>query len=330
MNISSKINSSSSLKRKLVENLDIFRVVTDEDSHLTATTSHGGLISAVSTVLIALLILSECYDFFLRPTDFKSSMAVNRREMGKTEAVNFNVSFSQFPCGCMQFESWQATAGLRLTKQEETLEWQRTRLFLDKPDMILGTYEDSMGVERTKGEGCRVSGKFFIDKVPSNFVISCKWQDQAREPPHTDLIFHDLWFGEKRLPKNEISDGLANLLAGSQRKGDPPRTVYQYFLSVVPTVVLDPSKSESNPDSRHVGFQYTATSSTVQAFVSPGIYFAHLHSPISMKLEKRGETWSHFLVNVASISGGVYTVSFLLSLGIDYLKTNYFVKPDSM
>jgi hypothetical protein len=315
--------NSSSFKRKIIDNLDIFRIVTDEDTHLTATTSHGGLISAVSTVLIVLLILSEFYDFFLRPVDFKSSMVVNRREMGKSEAVNFNISFPHFSCGCMQFEAWQANAGLRLTKQEETLEWTRTRLFLDKPEIVLGVYDDSMGVERTNGEGCRVSGRFYIDKVPSNFVFSCRWPNQGLVPPPSDHIFHDLWFGEKRLPKNEIVDALANLFAGFQRRGDAPRTVYQYFLSIVPTVVLDPSRSESDPDARHIGFQYTATSSTVQAFVSPGLYFAHLHSPISMELVKRGETWSHFLVNVASISGGVYTVSFLLSLAIDYLKTTY-------
>lgn len=309
------------MKRKLIDTLDLFRIVADEDTHLTATTSHGGFISIVTTACVILLILSECYDFFLRPADFKSSMVVNRREMGKVESVNFNISFTQFPCGCMQFESWQANAGLRLTKQEETLSWERTRLLQGKTDLVLGKYDDSMGLERTQNEGCRVSGRFFIDKVPSNFVLSCRWLDQGREPPRSDLIFHDLWFGETRLPKNEISDGLANLLGGTERKGDPPRTVYQYFLSIVPTVVLDPSRSQSSKDYQHVGFQYTATSSTVQAFVSPGLYFAHLHSPISMELVKKGDTWSHFLTNVASISGGVYTVSMLISMLLDYVKT---------
>ncbi len=326
-------SSTSSFKRKLIDTFDIFRIVSDEETHLTAHTSHGATISLVCTIFITLLILSEFYEFFFIAPDFKSSMVVNRREMGKTEAVNFNISFTQFPCACLQFEAWQATAGLRLTKQEETLVWQRTRLLGTKPDVTLGLYDSSMGLERTKDEGCRISGKFYIDKVPSNFIFSCAWQDRAKEPPRTDVVFHDLWFGEKRLPKNEISDKLANLLAGTERKGDPPRTIYQYFLSVVPTVVvLDSSYSsitnknldiETLDDSKkHLGFQYTATSSTVQAYVSPGVYFAHLHSPISMELVRRGETWSHFLVNIASISGGVYSVSFLLSMAVDYVQQN--------
>lgn len=298
--------------RKVVDALDVFRVITD-DGHLTAKSSHGGVLSAACAAIVTLLLVSECYEFF-RPGDFRSSMVVARREMGRSEAVNFNVTFLQFPCGCMRMEAYQATAGLRLTKQEDTLVWQRERMLLNSNVMPLGLYEQDMGLERTLGEGCRVSGRFLIDKVPSNFVLSCNLHTLQSGPPPTDMIINDLWFGDKRLPQNEIADKLANLLAGEERRGDPQRTVYQYFLSIVPTVV------EDGVDARHVGYQYTATSSVVQAYVPPGLYFAHLHSPIAVELRRTGDTWSHFLVNIASISGGVYTVSELAVAAIDWVK----------
>lgn len=304
------------MQRRIADALDIFRVVAD-DTVLTGKTRHGGFLGIFCTAVISLLIVSECVRFFT-PGDFKSTMSVNRREMGRRERVNFNISFLNFPCGVMQFESFQANAGLRLTKQEETLSWKRMRLLQGDANLVLGEYTTDIGLLRTLNEGCRVEGSFYIDKVPSNFVLSARgFTGIASEPPATDVIFNDFWFGEARLPVNEVPEALANALSGQQRRGDAPHTIYQYFLSIVPTVVTDSRKR--GDDSRHVGFQYTAISSTVQANVPPGLYFAHHHSPIAVEMERVRETWSHFLVNIASISGGVYVVCELSVWSVSWL-----------
>lgn len=272
---------------------DIFRVVQDRDQHLTPATSRGGYLSAVCIALITIGVLNESYLFFR--SDWRSTMAVSKHAL-QMERVHFNITFDNFPCSAMDFEAIEATTGRVYEEQQRTAVVHKWRLV---NGVTIGKHVDverGGGVTNENGEGCRVDGTFEIDKVPGHFTITAKHLNPPWGP--TDFTIHELWFGSHRLAHSAIAEGLANALGGFRAEREPPSTLYQFFLNIVPT---------SFEDGR-LGFQYTATHSHVQAQLPPGLYVHHVHSPLSVMYHKSRVTWSHFLTNLCAVAGGVFTV----------------------
>ena len=282
---------------------DVFRVVQDRERHLTPATTEGAFFSVAAVVLIALLSLIELVSFF--SPNIRSSMFVDHH-MVKSEKVHFNISFPQLPCSVIVVSVFDPNTGLVVPELAQTIVFARERILTSSWHTVLGLYEGgSGGMEK---EGCRVSGVFAIDKVPGFVYIAADGSIPAHQMPPSDHYIHSLWIGDQPLDKkhDHISPELSNALQGvSHLNEDPPHTMYQYYLQIVPTYMADTYGRTTK-----VGYQYTATFSKARGpdHIQPGVYIRYSHASVGVEYRLEYQSWSHFFVHVSAIIGGIYTV----------------------
>lgn len=300
---SSKKDLTATMIRSILR-CDVFRVVQDRERHLTPSTSEGAFFSIAALVLIVALSLIELMSFF--SPNIRSSMFVDHH-MVKTEKVHFNISFPQLPCGVIDVSVFDPNTGLTVPELAKTIVYARERILSDSWHTVLGLYEGgrAVGVEK---EGCRVSGVFAIDKVPGFVYIAADGSIPPHAMPPSDHYIHSLWIGDQPLDQkhDHISPELSNALKGvSHLKEDPPHTMYQYYLQIVPTYMADTYGRTTK-----VGYQYTATFSKAPGpdHLQPGVYIRYSHASIGVEYRLEYQTWSHFFVHVSAIIGGIYTV----------------------
>lgn len=290
---------------------DVFRVVQDTERHLTPATTEGAIVSGIALVLMVVLCLSETIAF-LKP-DIRTSMFVDHNER-KKERVNFNVTFTKIMCHHMVVEIFDPQTGMPVPELTQTIQARYERILGESPSIVVGEYAPFSGVipaapaSSAQLEGCRVSGTFNIDKVPGNFYIAGQRYMMPNQMPVSDHIINAFWIGDERLDfkHDHIPESLANALGGVKHMHeDPPHTLYQYFLQIVPTYVV-----QSNGKKVKAGYQYTATFSKAHApdTLPPGVYFRHQHTPLAVEYRFEYQTWSHFIVHLCAVVGGVFTV----------------------
>jgi hypothetical protein len=275
--------------------VDVFRVLQEREQNLTPATDRGGVLSALCVFLIVVGVANESWLFFRQ--DWHSTMAVSKHSL-QMETVHFNVTFDNFPCSAVNFEAIEASTGRVYEEQQRTAVINKYRVLSGTVILAkhLDTPRNAAGGSNENGEGCQVAGTFDIDKVPGHFVLSAP-RLQGRKPP-TDFTVHELWFGTTRISTKDIPENLANSLGGFRGEGESPGMLYQFFINIVPTSFED----------NRLGFEYTWTHSHVHAEIPPGLYFHHVHSPLSVMYHKPRVTWSHFLTNLCAVAGGVFTV----------------------
>ena len=177
------------------------------------------------------------------------------------------------------------------------------------------------------GEGCNIHGDMVVSMVPGNFHISAH--------AHAELLqmfvqnmnlnvthhIHALYFGESEDLK-EIPQATLDPLKNSrkithlpppinQQQGDVTPSSYEYYIKVVPTQYEKLNGEIIN------SYQYTANSNEVFGrYRLPAAYFRYDFSPITMKYSAVREPFSHFLVQVCAIIGGVFTVLGLVNAAV--------------
>ena len=308
-----KWRAKSRVAFQYISGLDMFRVVQDRDRHLTPATTHGSILSTAATGIIAVLVILEVVGFFMG--DIRSSMFVpsDPSLSEPLEAVHLRVSFPEMPC---------TTVGIVVVDEHCQPQIQLMRpsslsLFRLAP----GNYKKTLGLY-TGGrvgndEGCRVEGHIMIDKVPGHFLVGSLKQQQF-PPPSNHHIIHDMWIGEKKLDyiHDHLREDVVSPLKGVAHLSEPAGTVYKYYLQIVPTYFRKEGKSKPSK----VGYQMTATASNVLIPQMPSaLYFTHKHTALAIEYRYRYETWSHFVVSLCAIAGGVYTVMGFLVRAVDML-----------
>jgi len=136
-------------------------------------------------------------------------------------------------------------------------------------------------------------------------------------------VVHDFRFGDSYA-------GMALPLVGAERTVDPRvgTGLFQYFIKLVPTIYR---ASEGAPPVKTVRYSYTArfrplsrpdiiadlaftgdhgehARATAPQAVLPGVFFVYDFSAFMVEVTRHRNTFSHFLVRVAAIGGGVTTV----------------------
>jgi len=188
------------------------------------------------------------------------------------------------------------------------------------PDLRLVTQcakeYDVVALRNERGEGCRFSGHFEVNKVAGNFHIAPgRSYNNLGQHVH-DLspfagvesfnfshVIHKLSFGEE-------FPGVVNPLDGVTRTMDDASAgVYQYRLSVVPArykyLGFNARVVESNDYSvtdHFRGFDVKTNPGL------PGLFFFYDLSPLRVEYEERRIGFFQYLSNVAAIIGGVSAV----------------------
>lgn len=186
-----------------------------------------------------------------------------------------------------------------------------------------------------KGEGCNLAGFLEVNKVAGNVHIAMgesavqngRFVHQF-DPTHAHAfdvshVVHDFRFGDSYA-------GMALPLVGAERTVDPRvgTGLFQYFIKLVPTIYR---ASEGAPPVKTVRYSYTArfrplsrpdivadlaftgdhgehARATAPQAVLPGVFFVYDFSAFMVEVTRHRNTFSHFLVRVAAIGGGVTTV----------------------
>jgi len=162
------------------------------------------------------------------------------------------------------------------------------------------------------GEGCNVHGTMIVKKVPGNFHISCHAHSELVPIffPHKSMnvshFVHDLSFGEQTHHLLDVEEANINPLKNAYKiaSDDGGGAVsYEYYIKIVPTLY-----QKSNGEVID-SYQFVANSNELAGrYHLPAIYFRYEFSPITVKFTEKRKSFSHFLVQICAIVGGVFTV----------------------
>jgi hypothetical protein len=89
--------------------------------------------------------------------------------------------------------------------------------------------------------------------------------------------------------------------------------MYNYYLKIVPTVFVP---NDGSPILHTNQFSVTTHQKTAGSMsgesAMPGVFFSYELSPLMVKYTQKSNSFSHFLVNICGIIGGIFTVAGLL------------------
>jgi len=180
-------------------------------------------------------------------------------------------------------------------------------------------------VKYAKQEGCNLHGHFSVNKVAGNFHFTPgKTFQRAHTHIHdytpfelehfnTTHVIHSLGFGE-------YYPGITNPLDDTVKVVAEGSALYQYFVKVVPTI-YEFANGEQIVSNQYSVTQHTRPKNAHHPNVVPGIFFIYDLSPIMVHIKEQNRSFTHFLVSICAIVGGVFTVSGLLDAMLFNLST---------
>ncbi|KAL7409691.1 endoplasmic reticulum vesicle transporter-domain-containing protein [Mrakia frigida] len=153
------------------------------------------------------------------------------------------------------------------------------------------------------GPACRVYGSVEVKKVTANLHVTTLGHGYMSYE-HTDHglmnlshIIHEWSFGPY-YPK------IAQPLDMSMEISDKSFSIFQYFLTVVPTTYIDASRRRLETN------QYSVTDYVRHVEHGqgvPGIFFKFDLDSLALTIEERTTSFYHFLVRLIGVIGGVWT-----------------------
>jgi len=198
---------------------------------------------------------------------------------------------------------------------------------------------DNQDVDRIKkmihsGEGCRVAGFVKVNKVPGNvhlstyshsYIFGSLYQETkniniSHRVNHVSFgVDTDIGYVKKNFKGTGIVsplDGATQVVTGQE----PPKenqnsfgfssysdsAIFEYYTKVVPTTYI-PLKGEPVNV-----YQFTANSNRIANQQMPSLYLRYDFSPVTVRYREVKERFSHFLVQICAVIGGVFTVAGLL------------------
>jgi len=302
--------------------LDVYRDI-PKDLKMEATAT-GATVSVACAVAIVYLFVSE-FVFFLTP-EVSSQMFVDNRDHASIKGldhallqINMNISVPAVPCAVISVDA-QDVMGSHVVDVGGLL--HKTRLNGGTLAYKLDRQGHPLAVEggdplQQKGEGCNIQGTMIVKRVPGNFHISAHAHAHLlnlffqNDPMNLTHIVHSLSFGEHAEEAFDVSEVAINPLGGAskvileQKEGEAKS--FEYYVKVVPMVY---ERYGETLDS----FQYVSNSNEILGrYTIPAVYFRYDLSPITVKFTRKSRSFTHFLVQICAIIGGVFTVLGLLN-----------------
>eukprot|EP00929_Paragymnodinium_shiwhaense_P057577 TRINITY_DN28825_c0_g1_i1.p1 TRINITY_DN28825_c0_g1~~TRINITY_DN28825_c0_g1_i1.p1 ORF type:complete len:365 (-),score=53.90 TRINITY_DN28825_c0_g1_i1:67-1161(-) len=206
---------------------------------------------------------------------------------------------------------------------------------------------DNGDVERIKqmihsGEGCRVFGYVKVNRVPGNVHLSTyshsylfgSLYQETRNINITHKINHisfgvdtDIAHVKRNFKGTGVVSPLDGMLQvvlpksttttttrqddlgfhfGSLFGGSSNTAIFEYYTKVVPTTYVPLGSPPVNV------FQFTANSNKIVNQQMPSLYLRYDFAPVTVKYTERRESFSHFLVQICAVIGGVFTIAGML------------------
>lgn len=301
----------------VLKQIDVYR---DIPKDLTDQTLTGGFVSLVAGVTMMYLFIAEFWLFLTPETThtmfIDSVMDTHGYAMLQ---ININLTMPMMPCIVTSVDA-QDVMGSHVVNVGGKL--YKTRL--DSNGRIkLGVnglpLPDQSPPKEQIGEGCNVHGTIVVKRVPGNFHVSAHAHAELlsmffeNRQLNVSHIVHEVSFGDSA-GLVDVAGSSVNPLRGAFKNGALDAAhgevsgngfakSYEYFISIVPTQYEKIGAPVVN------SYQYVANSNDILGrYKIPAVYFRYEISPVTVKFTQSRRSFSHFIVQVCAIVGGVFTV----------------------
>ncbi|KAE8983704.1 hypothetical protein PR003_g23936 [Phytophthora rubi] len=164
------------------------------------------------------------------------------------------------------------------------------------------------------GEGCRFTGKMFVNRVAGNFHVALgrtfhrqgklvhQFRPGQEHSYNSSHIIHSLSFGEPMPGVRGSLDGVSKIAVQSGG-------VFQYYIKIVPTIYSDIDENAIHSYQFSVTQQGNYLNPRGQMTSLPGTFFVFDLSPFMVKVENDRMPFTHFLTKICAIVGGVISIA---------------------
>lgn len=282
---------------------DIFRRIPKD---LTEATLSGAVISILCVVVMCLLFAGEVVSYVFPRTH--SDMVISRSSSEDRLKVFLDVEFHRLPCAVVSIDIVDTLQNHEVGSSKNL---KLTPLALDGTPATEAT---RAAAHTGPDAGCRVEGFILVTKVPGNFHVSAhgRQAEYRKAFPNGQMLLghtiHKLSF-EPMIAQGpyRYAENGSRPLEGVAFKEGTPRS-YQYVLDVVPTIY-----GGALSDTHTYQYTFSANSYALHGGHMPQAMFSYQLSPIAVRYSSGRVPFTHFIVYMCAIVGGVYTVAGLLS-----------------
>mmetsp|Transcript_133461 Transcript_133461/g.232001 ORF Transcript_133461/g.232001 Transcript_133461/m.232001 type:complete len:347 (-) Transcript_133461:226-1266(-) len=324
---------------KGLKKFDLYRKVPRD---LTEPTLSGAAVSCCTVTLAVYLFISELAVFTKR--NWESEMFIDESKTEEKLQINLNVTLPSLPCEILSFDAQDVMGSHevdahghlykeRLTSKGDVISTEEMKGSHYGASSSLSRHfsfnYDNQDVDRIRkminsGEGCRVAGHVKVNKVPGNVHLSTYSHSylfgslyQETKNINISHRVNHISFGVDTdisyVKRNFKDTGIVSPLDGveqqlGERKGGSgiDSAIFEYYTKVVPTTYIPLDKPPVNV------YQFTANSNRIVNQQMPSLYLRYDFSPVTVRYKETQERFSHFLVQICAVIGGVFTVAGLL------------------
>ncbi|KAG6615435.1 Endoplasmic reticulum-Golgi intermediate compartment protein [Phytophthora cinnamomi] len=297
----------SSLGEKLQVNLDVsFLAVNCRDAHINAMDVAGELqVNMHQTVVKTRL--DAAGDAIGRPTSMVTDE--DAEEQART-------ALPDGYCGSCYGAQHPAGKSCCNTCEEVKEAFIHSDLTLEDAEQKDQCVREVMDAEKLAqdGEGCRFTGKMFVNRVAGNFHVALgrtfhrqgrlvhQFRPGQEHTYNSSHVIHNLSFGEP-MP------GVTGPLDGVSKVAVQSGGVFQYYIKIVPTIYSDIDENAIHSYQFSVTQQSNYLNPRGQMTSLPGTFFVFDLSPFMVKVENDRMPFTHFLTKICAIVGGVISIA---------------------
>lgn len=334
---------------KFIKSIDLYRKVPRD---LTEPTLSGAAVSCFTVTVAIYLFTSEFFVYMNRR--WESEMYIDESKTEEKLQINLDITLPQMPCELLSFDAQDVMGSHevdahgnlfkeRLTSKGDVIAKEEIKnshygAFSTLTRHFSFNYDNS-DVDRIRkmihsGEGCRVAGFVKVNKVPGNVHLSTyshsylfgSLYQETKSINISHRVNHisfgpetDISFVKKNFKNTGIVsplDGVSQIVeetkqaSGGNSWGVAESAIFEYYTKVVSTTYVPLSSP-----SLHV-YQFTANSNRIVNQQMPSLYLRYDFSPVSVRYTETRESFSHFIVQICAVIGGVFTVAGLLDAAL--------------
>ncbi|CAJ1451289.1 unnamed protein product [Effrenium voratum] len=329
---------------RTLASFDLYRKVPRD---LTEPTLSGAIVSACTVSVALYLFVAEFLVLLQRR--WESEMIIEESKTEEKLQINLDITMSSMPCELLSFDAQDVMGSYevdahgnlfkdRLTSKGDLIGTQEIKSSHFGASSTLSRHYslgygnqdvDALRKSINSGEGCRIRGFVKVNKVPGNLHLSTyshsflfgSLYQETRNLNISHTVNHisfgvdaDITYVKQHFQGTGIVsplDGVAQIHEksppskdhGWSYAGSLDSAIYEYYTKVVPTTYVPLDRAPLNV------YQFTANSNKIVNQQMPSLYLRYDFSPVTVRYVETKESFSHFLVQICAVVGGIFTVA---------------------
>jgi len=286
---------------KMLMWFDVFPKLSED---IKIKTTFSGAVTVTVVTLLTILFCVEFYEYIR--LDLQSDVGVDLTWREKL-VINFDVTFPALACDNFGVDIVDSAG-------EQSLEVTQN---IVKKHTSKGKEQDTFRL------GCKANGILKVNKVRGEFHIAFGREAQSasglgggghihRFTPQ-ELFTFNCSHVINRLSFGEDFPGVVQPLDGTKKVVTKGLGRYQYFIQVVPTIYKYQNGKQLVTNQYSVTEHTLLVDPTKGSFKQPGLYFKYELSPYTVTYTEYNKPFSHFLIRMCALIGGIYTVAGMIS-----------------